>query len=91
VHLHAAAYAKLHRVAELEGKPLAEYLDDVAEREYRRAFFAQLNAAVERIRSDPEAWADYQAENRALEGTLMDGLEPGEDWSVVFDGKTAPW
>jgi|tagenome__1003787_1003787.scaffolds.fasta_scaffold19393219_1 hypothetical protein len=54
-------------------------------------FFEELNASVERLKADPQAWADYQAESKALEGTLLDGLEQGEDWRGVFDGETPPW
>ena len=37
---------------------------DAAIEEYRRdVFFSELNAGFERLRADPEAWADYQAES----------------------------
>lgn len=33
--------------------------------------YAEAHAA---LKDDPEAWADVQAERRAFDGTLMDGL-----------------
>ena len=30
---------------------------------------------------DKEAWEDLQKEYKSFEGTLMDGLDPHEDWS----------
>ena len=50
-------------------------MDQRTEQEQRRAFFEELNTSVERLEADPQAWADYQAESRQLEGTLLDGLE----------------
>ena len=35
------------------------------------------------LQQDPEAWKDYQDELKSFEGTLMDGLDPDEDWSSL--------
>jgi hypothetical protein len=92
--VHADAYEKLRAAAEAEHKTLTHYMDDVAEREFRRSFWESFNASVEALKTDPDAWAADQAESRQLEGTLLDGLQVGEDWRGVFettDGETAPW
>ena len=91
IRVHARAYDQLRASAALEDKPLTQFMDEVAEREERRAFWQQFNAAVERLRADPQAWAAYQAESRELEGTLMDGIDPGEEWRDVFNTEAAPW
>jgi hypothetical protein len=37
-------------------------------RDYERAYAG--------LRADPQAWAEVEAERRAWDGTLLDGLEP---------------
>lgn len=41
----------------------------------RKQFFDELNEGFARLKADPEAWADWQAELKSMEGTLMDGFE----------------
>jgi hypothetical protein len=38
------------------------------------AFLKEYEAAYSELRKDPEAWAEVEAERRAFDGTLMDGL-----------------
>lgn len=38
------------------------------------AFLKEYEAAYAELRKDPEAWAEVEAERRAFDGTLMDGL-----------------
>ncbi len=66
---------KLADLAAARKRPMSEVLADIVERERRRAFLEGLNQDFARLRADPAAWADYQAEIRSMEGTLMDGLE----------------
>ena len=66
---------KLANLAAARKRPMSEVLAEIVERERRRAFLEEANAAYARLRADPEAWADYQAEIRSMEGTLMDGLK----------------
>ena len=47
----------------------------------------QFHESVERLRSDPAAWAAYRAESKELDATLADGLEPDEDWSFLLEAK----
>lgn len=49
--------------------------------EERRQFLAELDQAYAALREDPVLWAEELAERRALEGTLMDGLDPDEVWT----------
>ena len=49
--------------------------------EYRRQLLTEAAQAYAELRQDPEAWAAELAERRALEGTLMDGLDPDEVWT----------
>ena len=53
------------------GKVIAELVREHEE----KMFWAQMHEDVERLRSDPVAWKDYQDEVRFFEGGSMDGLE----------------
>jgi hypothetical protein len=75
VKIPAEAHAKLAKLAAEQERSMGELLADLIEREPRRAFLEGANEDFARLRSDPEASADYQAEVRSMEGTLMDGLE----------------
>jgi hypothetical protein len=91
IRVHPETHAALASLAKRAGQPLTQYVARLVKQEQRRVFFEELTAAVARLKADPAAWAAYQAESRALEGTLMDGLEVGEDWRGVFDSATPPW
>jgi hypothetical protein len=75
VKLSRDAHADLAALAKVRGLAMSALLADLIERERRRAFLAAANEDYARLRADPEAWADYQAEIKSMEGTLMDGLE----------------
>ncbi len=86
---HRGTADTFRRLAAREGKPLTRYLDDVAAREERRAFWEDYRQAVERLRADPVAWAAYQDEQRELDATLMDGLDANEGsmWRDVWEAQ----
>ena len=75
VKIPAEAHTKLQALAAAQKRPMGELLADLIEREERRAFLEAANEDLARLQEDPAAWADYQAEIRSMEGTLMDGLE----------------
>ncbi len=56
--------------------------------EYHRQFLAETNRAYAALRQDAAAWAEIEAERAELEGTLMDGLDPDEEWPEL--ATTAP-
>lgn len=75
VKIPTASHAALAGLAAEQDRPMGEILADLIERERRRRLFDQADAAYVRLQADPEAWAEYQAELRSMEGTLMDGLK----------------
>jgi hypothetical protein len=86
---HRGTAETFRRLAAREGKPLTRSLDEVAAREERRAFWEEYRQAVERLRADPAARADYQDEQRELEGTLMDGIDADEGpfWREMWEAE----
>lgn len=61
-----------------------------AVRATRERYWAEVDAAVARIRAVPGEWEDLQAEYAAWDVTLLDGLDPDEVWTaqgeVLDDG-----
>ncbi len=87
VQLSRAAHERLKTIAEKTGEEPSDVLDRAIEQEARRVFWQQFHEAVDRLRSNAEAWATYQAEGKELEGTLADGLNEDEDWSLLTDAQ----
>jgi predicted transcriptional regulator len=65
----------LRKLAAATGEPLQRVLERAVENYRREQFFAELDAAYERLQADPVAWAEELAERAELEGTLADGLD----------------
>jgi predicted transcriptional regulator len=65
----------LRELAEATGEPLQKVLERAVENYRREQFYAELNAAFERLRADSVAWEDYLAERAEWEVTLADGLD----------------
>jgi hypothetical protein len=66
---------RLAELAASDHRSMGDLIAELVERERRRRFFDETDAAFARLQADPAAWEDYQAELRSMEGTLMDGLE----------------
>jgi hypothetical protein len=84
VRVSQRTYEQVRQLGGQSGRSITQVIEDAVAAEARRAFWQEFHAAAERLRADPEAWAAYQAEQRALEGTLMDGLDPDDDWTEQF-------
>lgn len=75
----------LQELSARTGQTAAEVVDRALTVYHRQVFFDQLNAGYAVLRADPEASAELDAERRAWDATLMDGLDSAERWSE--DGK----
>jgi hypothetical protein len=80
--------ALLHELAQDTGKTVEEVLDAAVEDYRRKVFIEKVNAGYAALRADPVAWAEVEAERRAWDATLMDGLDPEERWTE--DGRCLP-
>ena len=85
VRIDVKTHERLKRITAQTGEPLMAVIERAVEEEERRLFWRWFHEAVEGLRADPRRWAAYQAELRDLEGTLMDGLDPDEDWQWLMD------
>jgi predicted transcriptional regulator len=67
----------LRELAAATGESLQKVLERAVEGYRRELFFAELDAAFERLRADPAAWEDELTERALWECTLADRLD---DW-----------
>lgn len=74
--------ATLRELAREEHRPIGQVIEDAVSRYKREKFWLEIEASVERLRSDPTAWKDYQDEIALLEGGSMDGLEDEDPYYI---------
>jgi predicted transcriptional regulator len=80
VRLSDSSHQTLLELARQTGKSVEAVLERAIEEYRRKLFIEAANASYAALRADPVAWAEELAERRELEGTLMDGLDPDEQW-----------
>ena len=75
IRISPQSKATLRELAEHEGRPMQNVLDQAIERYRRDRFFRDLDEGYARLQADPKAWEDEREERRLWETTLTDGLE----------------
>jgi hypothetical protein len=70
----------LREIARSDEESMQAVMEKAVEEYRRKRFFEAVDADYARLRDDPEAWDAYQAELKAWDTTLMDGLAEDEDW-----------
>jgi hypothetical protein len=76
----------LRELTEQTGLSALEILDKALDDYRRKVFFQGLAVDYAALKADPEAWADELAERKLWDATLMDGLDPDEQWTE--DGRS---
>ena len=89
VRISEQSHAKLRDLAAQSGEPMQMVLDQALEQYRRQKFWAECDAAYAALQQDADAWKEYQDELKLWEVTLMDGLDPTEDWSYLSEGDPA--
>jgi hypothetical protein len=74
--------ARLRELSRWSGMSLDAALDQAIKDQYDRRFWEATDAGYAALRADPDAWAEFQQEHRSLDGTLLDGLDPEEQWDT---------
>lgn len=72
IRIDTETHAKLVELSQEANASLIDTVADAAEALWRRRFAEQVNAQLEELRKDPEAWEDYLAEAEATHVT--DGI-----------------
>lgn len=76
IRVSVASRDHLHELAVDQGRTVSQVLERLIEMNRRERFWREMDVAVERLRADPEAWADYHAEAALWENaTIGDGLD----------------
>jgi hypothetical protein len=68
-------HAQLRRLAASRKQPIGEVVAAAVQQLEEEEFWREMETSFEQLRADPEAWADYLAEQREWDVTLLDGLE----------------
>ncbi len=74
IRIPDATHAALQQLAREQGRTIGQVVTDAVDHYARAQFLAGLNEDYARLRADPAAWADWQAELSSLDGTLLDGI-----------------
>ena len=93
VRISQRSHRRLRELAQKDKVPMQRVIDKALENYERKRWFEDSDKAYQALRSDPEAWKQYQAELAEWDCTLMDGLDPNEVWledgTVIYsDQKT---
>ncbi|MDQ3720900.1 MAG: hypothetical protein M3350_09010 [Actinomycetota bacterium] len=82
IRAYAETREALKRLSQAKNMTGAELLAALVQRAEEDAELDAMNEDFRRLRADPKAWAEYQAELALWDNTLMDGLEDlDDDWS----------
>jgi len=54
---------------------MASVIEEAVDAYRREVFWRQYEDGIERLRRDPQTWADYRGEQEGEAGALRDGLE----------------
>ena len=63
---------RFSKLARATGRPMTELLEEAADALERRLFFDQLTSRYAELRSDPEVWAEIDAERAGESSSLGD-------------------
>ncbi len=66
---------KLAKFAEEDQKSIGELVEAAANKIERDRFWKNYREGFEKLKADPEAWAEYQDELKLWDGQPWDGLE----------------
>ena len=70
------------------GQTDSEVLDKALDVYRRQVFFDKVNAGYADLRADPQAWAEFQADQKEWDDAPIDTLDHDEHWSE--DGQCSP-
>ncbi len=80
VRINEEAKQRLHLMAKEMRASLPSVLDKAIETYRRKRFLESVNEAYRSLRKDNKEWASLQDERVQWDHSLMDGLDPNENW-----------
>lgn len=68
-------HERLLELAASRKQPIGQIVAEAVERLASDRFWEEMEAAFEQLYADPDSAADYEADRRGWDATLLDGLE----------------
>ena len=62
IRVEAKTLAALHAISRDEHRPIGQIVTDLVERYQREKFWRDMHEGFSRLKADPQAWTEYQAE-----------------------------
>jgi hypothetical protein len=86
IRVSPQTHEQIQKLAKARNEPAGKIVTDAVELLDREQFWAEVQQAYDRLRSDPDEWNAYLAESDEWDVALLDGLEdeppyfaPGEE------------
>jgi predicted transcriptional regulator len=75
VRIDPKLHATLRALSEAEQRSISQIIEDAVDRYQKAQFWQAMHDGFARLRADPVAWSEYQAEVDLWDSTSNDGLE----------------
>src|SRR4051794_18330986 len=85
IAISEAALARLKELAGWANVSLPEALEQAIKDQHDWKFWDAVNAGYAALRCDPAASAEFEAERKLWDSTLLDGLDQSERWGEHGD------
>jgi len=80
VRISNIAHNTLKELSNRKGESIQAILNIAIEEYRRKQIFEEANRAYTALMNDPDAWKEELEERTLWENTLLDGLDPDEQW-----------
>lgn len=88
IDISATSRELLCELAQKTGQSQAEVLAKALDAYRRQVFFDKLNVGYAALKADPQAWAEFQAEQKAWDDAPLNPIADDERWTD--DGQCSP-
>ncbi len=75
IRVSPQTHEQLQKLAEVRNEPIGKVVAEAVERLDAEQFWSEVDAAYDRLRADPDAWAAYMDEIHEWDVAMLDGLE----------------
>jgi hypothetical protein len=80
VRVDPKVHEKLRAISAAEQRSISQVIEEAIDHYEKDRFWSAMHAGFARLRSDPEAWDEYQAEAALWDSLSADGLEDEEPY-----------
>ncbi len=79
IRVSREVYNDVKTLAKNQNENIQDVIEHAITEYKKKKFFDRLNAAYEKLQSDPAAWSEEQKEREVWDITLSDGLESDDE------------